>query len=179
MNNFSQIGAKLLPFALIIGLVVVFQLLGVFSVQPGAVEPTRAAAKAPPSNDREAKPNAERKASVGAMPIGAASKNNGNINGNIDPVPISTTSQPAPQYGPGNSPPSESPRETPALIPRYIPPLQSGQTPLAGESMSPAGEPVELPNHEISEAEGQISEEQATLMEEQGQAPNGESRTSQ
>ncbi len=45
--------------------------------------------------------------------------------------------------------------------------------------MNPAGEPVELPNHEISEAEGQISEEQATQMEEQGQAPNGESRTSQ
>ena len=178
MNNFSQIGAKLLPFALIAGLVVVFHLLGVFSVQPGVVEPTRAATKAPLSNDRDAKPGARQKTTIGSAPIGAPSKNTGNVTRNTDPVPVSATPQPTLQYVPEGIPPPQRPRETAEPIPRYVPPPQPDHTPLAGDAMNANGEPVVLPNHEISEEESQISEQQAQQIEGQVQAPSGEPQPS-
>ena len=178
MNNFSQLGAKLLPFALIAGLIVVFQLLGVFSLQPSAVEPTRAVANAPAGNGRDAKPVAGQKATAGSAPNTVPLQNNRNVTGNANPAPLSAAPHPPPQFVPEGIPTPQRPRETVAPVPQYVPPPQTGQTPLAGEAMNASGEPVVLPNHEISEEESQISEEQAQQIEGQVQAPSGEPQPS-
>ena len=180
MNNFSQIGAKLLPFALIASLFAVFHLLDVFSVQPVIVSTPQGAqapvAKSAAKINRPAIPQSSSSptTSVGTPVEMVTNPSDTSIEAASE-VPPSP-----PAFVPGTNTPMQPPREgvtNPAMPhPQYIPPAQPGQTPLAG-STNANGEPVQLPSNEIGDEDVQMTEEQAQQIEGQVENPVAEPQT--
>ena len=180
MNSVSQIGAKLLPFALIASLFAVFHLLGVFSVQavivPTPLGAEALVAKSKAKLDRPVVPQAP---SLPATSVEAPVE----MVTNPSDTSIEAASEVPPSppaFVPGTNTPMQPPREgvtNPAMPhPQYIPPAQPGQTPLAG-SMNANGEPVQLPSNEIGDEDVQMTEEQAQQIEGQVENPVAEPQT--
>ena len=156
MNDLSSLFAKILPVAVIASLIGIFYLLDVFSVRAGwdSSPPKRAAAVQPslsvdrkpsttftPVTNRSADPSAP-----ADQPPQGRTENSPEV---VQPTGESNT-QAAAQ---GGAPPQP-------MAPRYVPPGMNNGQPLATD-MNKGQDPVQLPNHEISQQEAERIEAEA------------------
>ena len=188
MTDIATLIGRLLPFAVIASLAMIFYLLDVFSVRPQFdAQPAKVAARQVTVSDvrRADTPSARR-----SDPFPAPTKNPA-------PTPASDGAQPPPQASQGQTPVvpannfkagSEAPREGEALqplplpaasmggqdvlsspAPRYVPPAGSPGQPLASDTNTLA--PVQLPNNEIPQDEGErVESETLQALDEAEQA---------
>ena len=187
MTDIATLIGRLLPFAVIASLAMIFYLLDVFSVRPQFdAQPAKVAARQVTVSDvrRVDTPSVRR-----SDPFPAPTKN---------PVPpASDGAQPPPQATQGPAPvvpannfkaEREAPREGEAIeplpspaapmggqdelssaVPRYVPPAGSPGQPLATDTNTLA--PVQLPNNEIPQDEGErVESETLQALDEAEQA---------
>jgi hypothetical protein len=150
MNDLSSLLAKILPVVVIASLGGIFYLLDVFSVRAGVDNalPKRAAVVEP-------LPRSNPKPLSTFTPVTDRAV--------VPPV----SSEAPPQGSPENSPPEASmeaavPLDPPSqpMAPRYVPPGANEGQPLATD-MNNGQDPVQLPNHEISQQEAERIEAEA------------------
>lgn len=157
MNDLSSLLAKILPVVVIASLGGIFYLLDVFSVRAGVdnAPPKRAAVVEP-------LPRSNTKPLSTFTPVTDRAV--------VPPV----SSEAPPQGSPENSPPEAGqptgepsmeavvPLDPPSqpMAPRYVPPGANEGQPLATD-MNNGQDPVQLPNHEISQQEAERIEAEA------------------
>jgi hypothetical protein len=161
MTDIATLVGRLLPFAVIASLAMIFYLLDVFSVRPAfEVEQAKVAARqisvaAPRRVDTPSRQPSATFPAATAKPAPPA-------NQGVPPAAESTGSFDTANEMPPSEPPTNLPQPAAPVgnqdniesgVPRYVPPAGSPGQPLATDTNNMA--PVQLPNDEIPQDEGE------------------------
>jgi hypothetical protein len=171
MTDIATLVGRLLPFAVIASLAMIFYLLDVFSVRPAFdAEPAKVAARqisvvVPRRADT---PSPQPSAAFPAPTVNPAQP----ANDVPAPPPSAAQFQPPREAPVAMPPPAESMEDQDngeSAAPRYIPPAGSPGQPLASDTNTMA--PVQLPNDEIPQDQGeQIESETLQALDQDEQA---------
>ncbi len=186
MNDIATLIGRLLPFAVIASLALIFYLLDVFSVRPGFdSEPATVAARESAAARAINPPQARRSASFPPPAPSPAPSSRGE---NLPPPPQAAQSQapidPANNFAAESEMPpvGEAPEPLPppsasmgelnemdSAVPRYVPPAGSSEQPPETDMNTMA--PIELTNDEIMQEEADsIDSESSQALDEAEQA---------
>lgn len=178
MTDIATLIGRLLPFAVIASLVMIFYLLDVFSVRPAFdAETAKVAARQismdtprradPPSSSQPsatfpaatANPAPPAKDGVPPPPQAMQPQAPGESTDGYDTASEMPPAGETPMTLPQPAAPVENQDTIESVAPRYIPPAGSAAQPLASDTNTLA--PVELPDHEIPQDEGERIESEA------------------
>ncbi len=169
MTDISTLIGRLLPFAVIASLALIFYLLDVYSVGPGFdVEPAKVAARQATAVEPRATaaPSAQRSEPVPAPAPSVASEVTAPPSQGQAPAEsvsnFQTEGEFPPQGEAAEPPPTASMEQQDELnspAPSYVPPAGSPGQPLASDMNTSA--PIQLPNDEITQDDSELIESES------------------